>query len=297
MIPVHARFAVQCVIGAACIAAGVAAGPAASTQPLSATTAPAADAAQKRFVGRLTCGAWVEVLGVSRVPADAKSWWRADGLPLSAPPLLNYFQQPDSFLKPRPGHTAYQIAVRVHWPKPPVGMQYFVRGASSALDEPRVEDPVDHSIISSTVYGTLASPDDPPKIRANVATGEWQTIVRSGADGQRAERDGQSYAISKATASSGVVHFRLSRSGRFDGQDQMIVVDTAGADHQVWPNRTTGGKLLTSEYSVPIPLNNVKELRYDVRPYDQWIEISNLCLDPSHPADVRIATSEDTEGL
>jgi RNA polymerase sigma factor (sigma-70 family) len=268
--------------------------PTASTSPSTVPTTTFAS---------LSCGVWVEILGVGPVPSDGKGWWHADGSPLSQAPLKSYFKKPEPILKPKANQIARQIAIRIHWPQPQTGPgvngAWFVRGATIATNDPDALNSDNHSVTYGQTHGLLSSPGEKIVFRADFATGPWQTYIQSGPAGQSVSRDGVTYSISKAEEINGTVHFRFDgpAPGVVKGAEQMIVLDTSGARHELQAAQTTGtSKITNSNYVAPIPLSNLKEIRFEVRPYDQWIEISNICDDPSRPTEVKIATSEDNHG-
>ena len=285
-----------------------------ATQPSSqpAVTAPIAATTRtgqsNPAVASLPCGLSVEVLGVNEVPSDGKTWWRADGLLLSEPPLDSplpnfslgeYITGNSSWVKLKPNANQIVRVVAFRWQTP--------RDFASSLNVPSITGQVAeqgfgtfldaHFATTTEVYGLLLSPSQLVTLRMDVATGPWQTFVRGGPDGQTVRRDGEVYTLGKATETNGRVHFLFSKPRTLTGADRMIIVDTAGASRAISSNiRTHDAKFSNVSYSVQMPLASIKEIDFDVRPYNQWIEISNICLDPAHPTEVKITTSEDGRG-
>jgi hypothetical protein len=250
----------------------------------------------------LSCGVSAEILGVSNVPADDKSWWTAGGSPLPHAPLAKFFTTLDDTLKQRPNRPALlvrQVALRL---RTPVGnnllTQWSVSGASTEMDNEDTRSEDGKSYVQSQVYGAAILPPNSIVFRVDVATAPAETIAECGAEGRTVLRDGQSYVISKVTENAGSIHFRLTRPRVLGGNDTLVVIDNADQRHDAQPERRRGDQQTsTIDYTAQLPINQLKQIRLELRRFDQWIEISNITVDPAHPTEPRLATSENTQGL
>jgi hypothetical protein len=74
----------------------------------------------------------------------------------------------------------------------------------------------------------------------------------------------------------------------------VVAIDQSGrtvvANNGSWSS-TSG--LLSGQFTVALPAANIKELRYETRPFDQWIEIDNVSIDPSKPTEPKVTASDD----
>jgi len=74
---------------------------------------------------------------------------------------------------------------------------------------------------------------------------------------------------------------------------RVVAVNRAGQVREARVRRMVGsGQISSGEYAVPFARKDLKELQYQTRPYDQWMEIRNVCLDPAKPTKVEVVTSD-----
>jgi hypothetical protein len=158
--------------------------------------------------------------------------------------------------------------------------------------------------LSSTQFRIFQVTDTHPgTLRANIATGAWTTIVASDAQGKTQTIGPDTYIVGKATDSTGRgarngTQFEFTQPDKSSDARRVIVIDTGGAAHDVMVQQMgDNGKTQTFVYNVPVSPAKVKEIQVQSRPFDQWIEFRNVCIDPKQHTDVMIATSDDAQGL
>src|SRR5262249_12421573 len=105
-----------------------------------------------------------------------------------------------------------------------------------------------------------------------------------------------SYLIKPPREISGKTHYDFARSGlELSGMvRQIVAIDTDGRESTVQIIRSTGSLMSgEGELLVPLPTHQIKEIQYRRRPFDQWIRISNISLQPGKKPEVKTATSDD----
>ena len=74
---------------------------------------------------------------------------------------------------------------------------------------------------------------------------------------------------------------------------RVVAIDNAGTLHTCSLEQSTStADARVSRYTVPLALKNIKSFAFQTRPYNQWIEIQNICVDPAHPTQVKVVTSD-----
>jgi hypothetical protein len=154
----------------------------------------------------------------------------------------------------------------------------------------------------------------PATLRANIATAAWKTILQCDAQGKTETIGQATYIVGKATEGTGGggggrgggngagprnrTQFEFSQPSRSSDARRVIVIDSDGGAHDVIVRQIgDNGMTQNASYVVPIPLAKVKEIQVQTRPYDQWVEFRNVCIDPKQHTDVTIVTSDDAQGL
>jgi hypothetical protein len=285
-------------IGAAPAAAQVApaAGPAASTIP-----APGAEGAT--WIAKLSSGVSVEVIAVSDVPVSDKGWWAPDGSPRARPPIdaktlenteKNIRVMQD--LADRNGRLLRRFILRVTattaaGSEPPgIDCQILpsTGGVSSGIS---LGNPwIIHSTVEPNPKGCV--------LRARVCTGPWKVEHLAPAQaGGGHEANGSTATFAAMTEREGYAQVTFSRSGPLPENSRLVAVDTLGKVHpmEIQSGRTTAGNgvvEMSSEARVKLTLASIKEVQFQTRSHDQWIEIRGIAVDPRQPSSPTVVTSE-----
>jgi hypothetical protein len=148
-------------------------------------------------------------------------------------------------------------------------------------------------------------------VRADVAAGPWTTLFTAGPYGmsggmsQPGGGGGLSYSISPGVVGNGrtYVAVAVSREGNDTNRQKrmdhrLLVLDKAGHQEVAQSGGSAGGgSTMAGTYNTSFPPANIKQFLYQSRPFDQWIEIRNVCIDPAHPTQPTVATSDAPPGL
>jgi RNA polymerase sigma factor (sigma-70 family) len=275
--------------------------PAAAPAPKPAPTTEPAQAVGS-LVANLSNGVSVELIGLTEYPGDNNPWWQGDGSPLPKPPQL-----PNNMMGSMAGpdlmrRVAVHINTRVTGTLEPATVQWAL-GDRGGMD---FNFPMMPGRRNPAAQFRIFQVKDthPTTLRANVATAAWTTIVASDVQGKRETIGPDTYVVGKAIESTGRgtrngTQFDFTQPDTSSDARRVIVIDTSGAAHDVIPQQMSdNGKTQNFTYVVPaVPLAKVKEIQVQTRPFDQWVEFRNVCIDPKQHTDLTIATSDDAQGL
>ena len=244
-------------------------------------------------------GAEVEIVGLAENPSTGKPWWRADGSPLTPAPYHKMF----GLAHPDPTQIAREIAVRVRdqvdgGPERASVRWSVVKGLNSAGGTAQ-------NVNGRTIPGLEARAITLPRamttatLRADVAAGPWRTVFSAGPDGQVAGSDKETFHFSTAFEVQNETRVVFVHAGGDANlATRVVATDKSGVTRTADLRRlSSSGTITTGEYQVRLPLRGLKEFAFQARPYDQWIEIRNVCLDPAKPTKVETATSDSERGL
>ncbi|HEY7115266.1 MAG TPA: sigma-70 family RNA polymerase sigma factor [Tepidisphaeraceae bacterium] len=264
-----------------------------------ATPAQAAPADHPPTTAGLADGVSVEVVGISDYPSAGKAWWRADGSALPAAPYVKM----SGMLGDR-NQSGREIAVRINdrtagGPEPASVTWSISPGGSYAGGA--AYDRAGRAVagLEARAYA-LPRAASGVRLRVDVAMGPWRTKYAAGADGSVASIAGEVFNFGTAFEAKGGAEFTFTRAGGRGGLDatRVVVIDKAGKSHTAQTMRAASSGAVTSgQYHADVLPRDIKELRFQTRPYDQWIEIRNVCVDPAKPMKVETATSDLERGL
>jgi hypothetical protein len=86
-------------------------------------------------------------------------------------------------------------------------------------------------------------------------------------------------------------------SGVGDADVRLIATDNSGADHPCKCNHLVNdAKAYIGDWSVDLPVAQIKQWQLQSRPFDQWIEIRNIAAQAGQGTQAQIVTS-DNPGL
>jgi hypothetical protein len=244
-------------------------------------------------------GVEIEVVGIANNPSAGKGWWRADGSPLPVAP----YQTMNGQAGAGPGQVAREFAVRVRdrvaGTTERASVRWSVLQGGSSAGGPA------HDVNGRPIPDLEALAVGMPRsvgaavVRADVAAGPWRTRFTAGPDGQVESRGSEVVQFSSAFEAQGGTRVIFVHGGGQENQaTRVVAIDQGGRPHTVRLRRMVHSRgIATGEFQVNMPLRGLKEFQFQTRPFDQWIEIRNVCLDPAKPTKVETATSEAEGGL
>jgi len=265
--------------------------------------------APPRLVGRLASGIEVELLGVRQSPSTGKPWWRADGSPLADPPYDHIDTGP---AQPTPGQLGRELALfeawgNVDWENTAVNWVITPHAGWSSTTPRDADGRVMHQV--ETRNGRAWKVSGYHAFCANLI-GETVTIRREYAAATFAERATWSSQAPPAGTKKLPEHFRISppvqasnsvtitvKNVPIDHNCRLFAVDASGQErraedsYQFYPDKRTK----TLRFLVRgKKLSEVRKVRLESRPFDQWVEFRNVSLRPGVKTDVQVVTSDMT---
>jgi RNA polymerase sigma factor (sigma-70 family) len=258
------------------------------------TTAPAAQPPSGIVRASLRAGVTVEILGISDNARQNPSWWSADGTPLPRAP----YARSGVWVGGAAGYRAREVAIRVT-SNPSVSVVSVPLDTGSGYATGSVNDARGRTLPGIEAVA-IAVPSDSAAglhFRFDVATGPWQTAAALAPDvGETADDGATTYTIEAANDVRGEARISFSRTGLPAPHvaRRIVAIDTAGREHPAYITEMSGSLLgQTGKLRAPLPLARIREIRYESRPYNAWIELRNLSPDPGRPARVEVVTSDD----
>jgi hypothetical protein len=266
------------------------------------TTAPADPSS---LTAKLKSGVQVELVGICEHPSDGMQWWRADGSLMPKAPYrsVNVMSQfgGDNIVE-------RQVAVRLHVPpnapKQTLDMRWSFapRGAGGSSGGESAVGPSDAEgkPIEGLLARTVGITDDPNGgvLHADIATEPWKTVATAVMPEDHRLKWSQPtpYLLSLPEGDERQTRFSFSGPNPTDRsiRNRIIAIDQAGTEHQLYPTRMMSdpnGR--EGDFTVRLPLAQIKELWYQERSFDQWVEIRNVSLHAGKQMKPQIITSDD----
>ncbi len=224
-------------------------------------------------------GTTVELIGISTNPSGPKTWWAPNGSPLGKAPL-------DQANRPfeRPADRKMRgFAVRVTVPK---GIEGFATEWSIAQSSGYGADSSGTAALGVVgAWADLPSDAGTTTVRLGTAIGAWKTELTA--------MGGGTTAIVPDQGSIGVTRARAIPKGcaivaadSLRGPNVRIVaVDLDGKEHtQSAGSVSSSGNLRMSDLEFDLPLDRVKEIRFQTRPFE-WVEFKDVPLEPREVGD------------
>ncbi len=265
---------------------------AAPVTPVATDTSSVANAT----TGRLADGVSVSILGIHVRIYSPTGWWAANGDPLALAPCTGMQERPfDSR-----GHLlrtmVLEIDGRVQGSTDPATVVWSMQN-SWGWNQWRIE-----GANSPDAEGAVVSVDDKPPgviLHARVAAGRWMTIGTWRADGSRDTPQGKiSVVMGEPYAVAGNAHVEVAyvdptsrddfRLVAFDSQGREIVLP--GNSFVGWTGADSGGYV--ADYSGPIAPPGIGRLEFQMRPFNEFIEIQNISMHLSQGTHPVIKTSD-----
>ena len=234
------------------------------------------------FLARLPQGE-IELLAVSCHPSDNQAWWRPDGSPWQGGPLA--LQR--SHTKVEADQIGREFVIRLaglpaeasepFWQLDPFGR--WAAGEVSQLGQPtRDLRGISASLPNSARTLTL---------KVGVAMGAWETVAQTKPNHSgRSEvsRQARKWTVSflQSEEVNGSASIAVNHTVK-EWEVRVVAVDTNG---KVWAtagsqlNYAANGSAGTTATFAGLPLAQVKEFRFQVRPC-HWVEFRNVALNPA----------------
>jgi RNA polymerase sigma factor (sigma-70 family) len=253
------------------------------------------------FIGRLNNGVSIELVGVCESPSTGNAWWYPDGTPLPRPP----YHHMSGRSTPDPRGIAKDFAIRTRNQikdamDNPATISWYVQdstGSSSSTcmdaNNQRVPDIEGHTV-------SLRANLPAAVLRCNVASGPWRTRQSTTNTGNSAMSNNDTVYLFSATfePKPGETHIVFTRIEKeISDATRMVAIDLAGKEHAMTSRSsiTSGGqasRIHSGEYAVHLPAAQIREFRFQSRPYNQWIEIRNISLNLGQETQVQVVTSD-----
>jgi hypothetical protein len=248
------------------------------------------------MVASLHNGVSIEVVSMALSPSNGKPGWRADGSVLPQPAYAKLGGQAQISDVERMREVALRVNDLVAQDGSTASVRWSVRG-SSGYGTGTPKDAGGRTIpdLDVRVFSLPANLGDAVTVHADVAAGPWRAQFKSGVDGQVAAIGKQVYQFSAvyeyADGKTGVMFVHGGGGG--NEAERVVAVDRTGQMRGASIRRMAStGAIVSGEYVIPFARTDLKELQFQTRPYDQWIEIRNVCVDPAKPTKVEVGSSD-----
>ena len=242
-------------------------------------------------IATLSNGVSIELLGVCESPSKGKQWWDAGGAPLQTRP---YNQIHPGTLITAGNDIRREVAVKINSQvnnsPDPATVGWGISTSSGSLGGVNeTMDGVDAGMFSLPVGSTTAT------LHASIAAGKWTTLVTDNSGGPMSMGTplGQ-FFFSEPFRSQNQTRIIVAAMGAKGDDFRLLVTDRAGKDHPAEPgsmSKSPSG--FVGEFATNLPLNSIRSCQFQSRPFDQWIEIRNISLNPNQVTTPQIATSDN----
>jgi hypothetical protein len=228
-----------------------------------------------RWIGVVSSGATLEVVGISPHPSGPDTWWRPDRAPLRQPPC----DQSDTRITSG-GDVVYRaVVVRLNGVPPGAEHKWWINEANGGsqgrakLDGKPV--PGLSEIVTEFPSGMKTC-----TVRFEVAAGPWQTVKTWGKEpGALGSRIGPSYIFGGAIATKEGTTLSVTHDIQ-DVSVRLVAVDLDGKEHPAARTSWSGVKefhQLVGEFD--LPPERIKEFQVQTRPYER-VEVPGVPLKP-----------------
>ncbi len=220
----------------------------------------------------------VELVALSRHPSDGY-WWRPDGTPSMEGP----FENPGRSVQSQADERAVELVFRTHGLGSDASSPDFVFEGHSVAGG-GTGPAVNGQPFPGGFHYAVSFPRSLKKtmIRAGVAIDPWQTLAHTGNSGSAdisLARGGQSVKVTFLGAIEDKKgNTVLNVTHNIENHDlRAVAVDAGGKEHPSLLSNKTRESL--SATFVNVPLDRIREFRFQVRPY-RWTEFKNVPLEP-----------------
>ena len=256
------------------------------------TTLSSGAGAAQPYQATLPNGVTVELVGVSYYPSEGKQWWRPDGSPLAQAPY-------DGIGPGTIGEVAREFAVRLG--APDIASLSTTWGLDPSVGWSRHDAPLRDDVPVDdvrSVSAAFAAGQTAVTVRVGVAAGEWQTLARNGQLSGGTYVTGPDYRVilpglsDQRGRSTEVTYAFTLEADKARMAWRLVAVDTSGVLHVASNTGSVAGGLgLQKAQFNGLAPDRVKEVRFEVRPYD-WVEFRNVSLEPGQRTDVEVVPDQ-----
>ena len=253
---------------------------------------PSAKPSQSRvptsgFTATLPDGVTVELVGVCEHPSEGKQWWRPDGTHMENAP----YKSMGSRLKHHEGYNDYEFVMRLTGPSD-TSYKWEVPGGRQGSDTGAPIDKDGNWVSDLRVYTANQSQDKKTaSVHIGVTAAKWETLAT------HVPKDGEeTYSLKDGAIAFGVPYEKDGKTllpvvhnfNRGHNTVAIRVIAITHSDEQLGSSCSgSGGNILSSlTYGFDLPLDNIREFRFETRPYT-WIEFQNVSLQPGMKANVK----------
>jgi beta-lactamase regulating signal transducer with metallopeptidase domain len=232
------------------------------------------------FSAMLPNGVTVELVGVCEHPSAGKQWWRPDGSLMKQAP----YKTMGGRLNPREGYKDYEFLLGLTGPRDtsykwevPGGNQGDDTGAPICKDGRRVSDLRAYTTNQPRNKKTVL-------VRVGLTAAKWKTLVTYSPKDEE-----ETYSLAGGAVAFGAPYEMSGRTQlpvvhNFNRPDytvaiRVIAVTDSGVESASSSRGSSGNVLHSLTYSFYVPLDNIREFRFQTRPYT-WIEFRNVSLEP-----------------
>lgn len=244
-----------------------------------AAPAPAATATTNASVAKFDDGMTVELAGIRNL-GDDQRWWRADGSPSneSCDPLGGSNEPP---------HT-HQLFFRIANAPADIGVSWSVAPVNNWAHDRAMSN--GQPIEGGESITVPANGADRIGVTVMIASGQWESILTAEQlDGMTCGAGKQGGVIFSPTinapnpANNNQPGALVTVSHSISAfQYRVIGVDDAGVEHVGRPgNSAAAGSVHQNLYQFDMPVENLRTVSFQVRPYDRKATFANITLDPA----------------
>jgi beta-lactamase regulating signal transducer with metallopeptidase domain/tetratricopeptide (TPR) repeat protein len=249
------------------------------------------DSRLSEFTATLVSGVTVELVGVCEHPSQDKKWWRPDGSLLEEAP----YDSTGSVLEDEEGYELYEYALRLLEGPSDTSIKWSIPGGNlgSYTGTPIGED--GKRVGDLRVY-TSNQPVERQSatVRIGLTADVWQSLVT-----HPAVKGEETYTLEDGAVAFGLpyeqdgetllpfVHNFKGSSKNNEVATRVIAVTNVGEQIRGGVSGRGGNILSSSTYKFRTPLGNIKEFRFQTRPYE-WVTFKNISLKPNFRTDVQI---------
>jgi RNA polymerase sigma factor (sigma-70 family) len=238
---------------------------------------PATQPADPKLTTEPLPGIRIEFLGVSPCPGDENSWFTFAGDPIDLP-------DPRVLENNVTTTTAPDHQWLIHITKPPATV--IVPNIEGATMSSHNNNDTGGELMLHSRF-VLANPAEVASLRLGISTTGWQTIAESDQPDQPVNVESPDYGPitlmppGKDDMVGGTrvdVHHRT-----IDAPYHLLAFDEKGQQHVSHNvNNDSTNDDWVSSYTFDLPQDAIKKVQFQVRAYDKFVDVKNICLNPQH---------------
>lgn len=260
-----------------------------TARPAAALASQPVAASEKVFATTFADGMRVELLGIGPNPSTGKSWWRADGSALAVAP----YDHLGAKAFPSAGEQAYEFAARItNRPQEPIAWEWDIggRGGGAGGTGSTADG---HSAPDNAAVAKALPAGKPTTVRLRIAAGPWRTRAESEGGGMTsAQEAGNAVSIAPVVDTRDGAFVSISDT-YVELDSQVIVIDVNGRTVRSGGSSTgSSGRLRLKTATFPRTRAQIKQVQFQTRPFDRWVEFANVSLTPGTTTRVVVQSSD-----